>query len=133
MKAETIRLHKKAEKIKEKLKKFGFHNFEHYWYNDGVASGAWEDMSVASDEPDHELYCHWQFVFRSSCSTNKRLHIEAVMPPYEDYFVFELRYYPDIKLHDRKEFMGPVSVFSVQDILEEDLPNLQKYIDYLLK
>jgi hypothetical protein len=43
-----------------------------------------------------------------------------------------LEYYQDIKLHDREGFMGPVSVSSVQDILEQDLTNLQKYIDYLI-
>jgi hypothetical protein len=134
MKAETIRLHKKAEKIQEKLREFNFHHFEHYWYNDGVATGAWEDMSVACDAPEHDTtFCHWQFVFRSSWSTNRRLHIEAVMPPYEDYFTFDLKYFPEVKLHDRDGYWGPVAVSSIQDILEEDLTNLQKFIDYLVK
>jgi hypothetical protein len=134
MKAETIRLHKKAEKIQEKLREFNFHHFEHYWYNDGVASGAWEDLSVACDEPDDAaLLCSWQFGFRSSWSTNRRLHIEAIMPVHEDYFTFDLKYYPDIKLHRRKGSFGPTPVLTVQGILEEDLPNLQKYIDYLVK
>jgi hypothetical protein len=39
----------------------------------------------------------------------------------------------DIELHDRKGYHGPVAVSSIQDILEEDLTNLQKYIDYLVK
>jgi hypothetical protein len=133
MKAETIRLHKKAEKIQEKLREFNFHFFEHYWSNDGVSSGAWEDVSVGCDEPDHEAFCYWQFGFRSSWSTNRRLHLEAIIPVHEDYFVFDLKYYQDIELHDRKGYYGPVSVSSVQGILEEDLTNLQKYIDYLIK
>jgi hypothetical protein len=133
MKAETIRLHKKAEKIQEKLREFNFHEFEHYWYNDGIVSGAWEDMSVACDEPERSSYCFWQFVFRSKMSTNQRLHIEAIMPVHEDYFTFDLKYFPEVKLHDRDGYWGPVAVSSIQDILEEDLINLQKYIDFLVK
>jgi hypothetical protein len=133
MKAETIRLHKKAEKIQEKLREFNFHHFEHMWYTDGMYSGLWKDLSVSMDEPEHDSYCHWQFCFRSSCSNNRRLHLEAIMPVFENYFTFDLRYYPDTELHDRKGFSGPTPVLSVQGILEEDLPNLQKYIDYLIK
>jgi hypothetical protein len=133
MKAETIKLHKKAEEIQEKLREFNFHHFEHYWYNDGIYTGAWEDLSVACDEPDHEPYSYWQFGFRSSWSTNRRVHIKALMPPFENYFVFDLEYYQDIELHDRKGYYGPTAVSSVQGILEKDLTNLQKYIDYLVK
>ena len=132
MKADTIRYFKKAEKIQETLLEFNFHHFEYMWYTDGRYSGCWNDLSVSMDEPDYDHYCYWQFCFRSSWSTNRRLHLEAIVPVGEDYFTFELRYYPDIELHDRKEFMGPGSVLSVQDILEEDLTNLQKYIDYLI-
>ena len=133
MKAETIKYFKKAEKIQETLRKFNFHHFEFMWYTDGRYSGCWKDLSVSMDEPERDAYCHWQFCFRSSWLTNRRLHLEAIMPVFEDYFTFDLRYYQDIELHDRKGFMGPVSVSSVEGILEEDLTNLQKYIDYLVK
>jgi hypothetical protein len=133
MKAETIKLQKKAEKIQEKLREFNFDHFEHMWYSDGRYSGRWKDLSVSLDEPEHDSYCHWQFCFRSKWSTNMRLHIEAIMPVHEDYFTFDLKYYPDIELHDRKGYHGPVAVSSIQDILEEDLPNIQRFIDYLIK
>ena len=133
MKAETIRLFNKAEKIQEQLREFNFHHFEFMWYTDGRYSGCWKDLSVSMDEPEQDAYCHWQFCFRSSWSTNRRLHLEAVVPVFEDYFTFDLRYYKDIELHDRKGYSGPVAVSSIQDILEEDLVNLQKYIDYLVK
>jgi hypothetical protein len=132
MKAETIKYFKKAEKIQETLREFNFHHFEYMWYTDGRYSGCWKDLSVSMDYPDYDHYCYWQFCFRSSWSTNRRVHLEAIVPVGEDYFTFELRYYPDVELHDRKGFMGPASVFSVEDILEEDLINLQKYIDYLI-
>jgi len=132
MKAETIRLFKKAEKIQETLREFNFHHFEYLWYNDGLYSGCWKDMSVSMDEPEHDSYCHWQFTFRSKWSTNKRLHLEAVMPVFEDYFEFDLKYYPEVKLHDREGYSGPTAKLEVCGILEEDLTSLQKHIDYLL-
>jgi hypothetical protein len=133
MKAETIKLHKKSEKIQETLREFNFHHFEYMWYSDGSYIGRWKDLSVSMDEPEHDSYCHWQFTFRSKWSTNTRLHLEAAVSVFEDYFVIDLRYYPDTELHDRKGFSGPTPVLSVQGILEEDLTNLQKYIDYLVK
>jgi hypothetical protein len=133
MNANTIKYFKKAEKIQEKLREFNFHHFEFMWYSDGRYSGCWKDLSVSMDEPEPDSYCYWQFCFRSSWSTNRRLHLKAIMPVFEDYFTFDLEYYQDIKLHDRDGFMGPVSVSSVHDILEEDLTNMQKFIDYLIK
>ena len=133
MKAETIKFIKKAEKIQETLREFNFHHFEYLWYNDGMYSGCWKDMSVSKDEPEQDSYCHWQFTFRSKWSTNRRLHLEAVMPVFEDYFVIDLRYYEDIELHGRKGYSGATSVLSVEGILEEDLHDMQKYIDYLIK
>lgn len=133
MNADTIRYFKKAEKIQETLREFNFHHFEYLWYTDGRYSGCWKDMSVSMDEPEQDSYCHWQFTFRSSWSTDRKLHLEAVMPVFEDYFVFDLRYYRDIQLHDREGYYGPTPVLSVQGILEEDLPDMQKYIDYLIK
>jgi hypothetical protein len=55
------------------------------------------------------------------------------VPVFEDYFVIDLRYYPETELHERKGLFGPTPVLSVQGILEEDLTNMQKYIDYLIK
>jgi hypothetical protein len=133
MKAETIRLFKKAEKIQEQLREFNFHHFEYMWYTDGRYSGCWKDLSVSMDEPEQDAYCHWQFCFRSSWSTNRRLHLEAIVPVFEDYFTFDLRYYKDIELHGKKGYSGAVAVSSVEGMLEEDLTNLQKYIDYLIK
>jgi hypothetical protein len=43
-----------------------------------------------------------------------------------------LRYYPEVKLHDREGYSGPTAKLEVSNIMEEDLINLQKYIDYLL-
>jgi hypothetical protein len=133
MNADTIKYFKKAEKIQETLREFNFHHFEYLWYTDGRYSGCWKDMSISMDEPEQDSYCHWQFTFRSKWSTNRRLHLEAVIPVCEDYFVIDLRYYPETELHERKGFFGPTSVLSVQGILEEDLTNMQKYIDYLIK
>jgi hypothetical protein len=133
MNANTIKYFKKAEKIQEKLREFNFHHFEYMWYTDGRYSGCWKDMSVSMDEPEHDSYCHWQFCFRSSWSTDRKLHLEAVMPVFEDYFVIDLRYYRDIQLHDREGYYGPTPILSVQGILEEDLTNMQKFIDYLIK
>jgi hypothetical protein len=133
MKAETIKYFKKAEKLQETLREFNFHDFVYLWYTDGRYSGYWKDMSVSIDEPEQDSYCHWQFTFRSKWSTNRRLHLEAVMPVFEDYFVIDLRYYEDIELHGRKGYSGATSVLSVEGILEEDLKDMQKYIDYLIK
>jgi hypothetical protein len=133
MNAETIKYFKRAEKLQETLREFNFHHFEYMWYTDGRYSGCWKDLSVSMDEPDYEHCCYWQFTFRSNWSTDRRLHLEAVVPVFEDYFVFDLRYYRDIQLHDREGYYGPTPILSVQGILEEDLPNMQKFIDYLIK
>jgi hypothetical protein len=90
-------------------------------------------MSVASEKPDtEESSTFWQFGFRSQHEKVKRIHLEAIMPVFEDYFTFDLRYYPEVKLHDREGYSGPTAKLEVCGILEEDLTNLQKYIDYLL-
>jgi hypothetical protein len=133
MNANTIKYFKKAEKIQETLREFNFHHFEYMWYTDGRYSGCWKDLSVSMDEPEQDAYCHWQFCFRSKWSTNRRLHLEAVMPVFENYFVIDLRYMQDIELHNRKGYSGAVAVSSVEGILEEDLPNMQNFIDLLVK
>jgi hypothetical protein len=90
-------------------------------------------MSVANEKPDREeSMLFWQFGFKSQHEKIKRIHLEAMTPWTEDYFYFDLRYYPEIELHDRKGYSGPTAKLEVCGILEEDLPNLQKYIDYLL-
>jgi len=90
-------------------------------------------MSVAKEKPDiEESSTFWQFGFKSKNEKFKRLHLEALMPVFEDYFTFELRYYPEIELHDRKGYSGPTAKLEVSNIMEEDLTNMQKYIDYLL-
>ena len=134
MKAETINLHKKAESLKPLLKNAGFKNLEYFWYSDGFYRGNWKDLSVAIDRPEQEkLLSFWEFGFKSVDENHFRVHLEAKMGIGDDYFVFELRYYPEVKLHDREGYLGPNAVLSVENILEEDLTNLQKYIDYLVK
>ena len=133
MSPELIKLTKKVESFREVLKEHGFENLECFWYSDGVYSSNWKDMSVANEKPDIEEHMSlWQFGFKSKNEKFKRLHLEALMPVFEDYFTFELRYYPEVELHDRKYYSGPTAVLSVSNIMEEDLTNLQKYIDYLL-
>jgi len=134
MKAETIKLHKKAESLKPLLEKAGFKKLEYFWYSDGFYRGNWKDMSVAIDRPESEQHdSFWEFGFKSVDENLFRVHLEAKMGIGEDYFVFELRYYPETKLHDREGYLGPTAVFSVENILEEDLDNLHKYIDFLIK
>jgi hypothetical protein len=134
MKAETIKYFKKAEKIQEKLREFNFHHFEYMWYSDGRYFGCWKDMSVAIDRPEREQHdAYWEFGFKSVDENHFRVHLEAKVPIGEDYFRFDLRYYPETELHDREGYLGPTAVLSVENILEEDLTNLQKYIDYLVK
>jgi len=133
MSPELIKIIKKVDSFREVLKEHGFENLECFWYSDGSYSSNWRDMSVANEKPDREeSSTHWQFGFKSKNEKFKRLHLEALMPVFEDYFTFELRYYPEVELHDRKYYSGPTAVLSVSNIMEEDLTNLQKYIDYLL-
>ena len=90
-------------------------------------------MSVANEKPDRdESSTYWQFGFKSQNEKNKRIYIEALMPVFEDYFRFDLKYYPEVELHDREGYSGPTAVLNVSSILEEDLKDMQKYIDYLL-
>lgn len=90
-------------------------------------------MSVANEKPDiEESLTFWQFSFKSRHEKVKRIHLEALMPVFENYFTFDLRYYPEVELHDRKGYSGPTAKLEVCGILEEDLTNLQKYIEYLL-
>lgn len=134
MSPELIKLTKKVDSLREVLKQHGFETLECFWYCDGYYSSNWKDMSVASEKPDIEEHTAlWQFGFKSQNDKNKRIHLEALIPVFEDYFKFELRYYPDVQLHDRKGYMGPVAVLSVSDILERDLTSLEKYIEYLVK
>ena len=133
MSPELIKIIRKVDSFREVLKEHGFENFEYFWYSDGSYSSNWSNMSVANEKPDREeSSTFWQFGFKSKNEKFKRLHLESLMPVFEDYFTFELRYYPEVELHDRKYYSGPTAVLSVSSIMEEDLTNMQKYIDYLL-
>ena len=133
MSPELIKIIKKVDSFREVLKEHSFENLECFWYSDGFFSSNWSNMSVANEKPDREeSSTYWQFGFKSQHEKVKRIHLEALMPVFEDYFTFELRYYPEIELHDRKYYSGPTAVLNVSSIMEEDLTNLQKYIDYLL-
>lgn len=133
MSPELIKIIKKVDSFREVLKEHGFENLECFWYSDGFYSSNWRDMSVANEKPIRgESATFWQFGFKSQNQKTKRIHLEARMPVFEDYFTFELRYYPEVELHDRTYYSGPTAVLSVSNIMEEDLTNLQKYIDYLL-
>lgn len=133
MSPELIKIIKKVDSFREVLKEQGFEKLECFWYSDGFYSSNWRDMSVANEKPDREeSSTYWQFGFKSKNEKFKRLHLEALMPVFENYFTFELRYYPEVELHDRKYYSGPTAVLNVSSIMEEDLTNLQKHIDYLL-
>ena len=133
MSPELIKIIKKVDSFRGILKQHGFENLECFWYSDGFYSSNWRDMSVANEKPDREeSSTYWQFGFKSQHEKVKRIHLEALMPVFENYFTFELRYYPEVELHDRKYYSGPTAVLNVSSIMEEDLTNLQKYIDYLL-
>jgi hypothetical protein len=133
MSPELIKIIKKVDSFRDVLKEHGFENLEYFWYSDGFYSSNWRDMSVSNEKPDRdESSTYWQFGFRSKNEKAKRIHLEAIMPVFEDYFTFELRYYPEVELHDRKGYSGPTAVLNVSSIMEEDLKDMQKYIDYLL-
>ena len=133
MSPELIKLTKKVESFREVLKEHGFENLECFWYSDGIYSSNWSNMSVANEKPDiEERSNYWQFGFRSQHKEIKRIHLEALMVIFDDYFTFDLRYYPEVELHDRKGYSGPTAKLEVSNIMEEDLTNLQKHIDYLL-
>lgn len=133
MSPELIKITKKVDSFREVLKEHGFEKLECFWYSDGRYSSNWSNMSVANEKPDiEETMSFWQFGFKSQHEKFKRIHLEALMPVFEDYFTFDLRYYPEVKLHDREGYSGPTAVLNVSSIMEEDLTNLQKYINYLL-
>lgn len=133
MSPELIKLTKKVDSLRDVLKRHGFENLECFWYSDGSYSSNWRDMSVANEKPDREeSMLLWQFGFKSQNEKNKRIHLEALMPVFEDYFSFDLRFYPQVQLHDREFYSGPTAVLKVSNIMEEDLTDLQKYINYLL-
>lgn len=136
MSPELIKIIKKVDSLREILKQHGFENLEFFWYNDGLYSGNWKDMSVAAERPEPgERIAIWNFGFRSNKEDNKRIKLNAIAsdpPQGDEIFHFELRFYPEVQLHDRHKFYGPTAVLEVSSILERDLKDLQKYINYLL-
>lgn len=133
MSPELIKITKKVDTFREILKQHGFETLECFWYTDGFYSSNWKDMSVANEEPDREYHSNWwQFGFKSQNVKNKRIHLEAIIPIAEDYFTFELRYYPEVILHDEPKYSGPTARLEVSGIQEKHLTDLQKYINYLL-
>ena len=133
MSPELIKYTRKVDSFRESLKKHGFKDLHFFWYSDGTYSSNWKDMSVANEEPDRGYRSNWwQFGFKSQNVKNKRIHLEAIIPIAEDYFTFELRYYPEVRLHDEPEYSGPSARLEVSGIQEKHLTNLQKYINYLL-
>ena len=136
MSPQLIKYTRKVDSLRDILKQHGFENLECFWYNDGIYSGNWKDMSVANEKPDgEETFTLWNFGFRSSIEDNKRIKLNAIAtepPEGDEIFHFELAYYPEVVLHDRHKFYGPSARLEVSGILERDLTNLQKYIDYLV-
>lgn len=133
MSPELIKLTRKVDTFREVLKEHGFENLEFFWYSDGVYNGRWDNMSVANEEPDIEDRSnYWQFGFKSQNVNNKRIYLEAIVPVFEDYFTFDLTYYPEVRLHDEPEYSGPTARLQVSGILEKHLTSLQKYVNYLL-
>ena len=136
MSPQLIKYNRKVDSLRDILKQHGFENLECFWYNDGIYSGNWKDMSVANEKPDgEETFTLWNFGFRSSIEDNKRIKLNAIAtepPEGDEIFHFELAYYPEVVLHDRHKFYGPSARLEVSGILERDLTNLQKYIDYLV-
>lgn len=136
MSLELIRYNRKVDSLRDILKKHGFENLEFFWHNDGIYSGNWKDMSVAMEKPDREeTFTLWNFGFRSSKEDNKRIKLNAIAtepPEGDEIFHLDLAYYPEVVLHDRHKFYGPSARLEVSGILERDLTNLQKYIDYLV-
>lgn len=134
MSPELIIYSKKVDSLRDVLRQHGFETLECFWYTDGFYSSNWKDMSVANEKPadidGHDAF--WQFGFKSQHKEIKRIYLEALMVIFEDYFTFDLRYYPEVELHDRKGYSGPVAKLEVTNIMEEDLTDLQKYINYLL-
>ena len=136
MSPQLIKYTRKVDSLRHILKQHGFENLECFWYIDGFYSGNWKDMSVANEKPDREeTFTLWNFGFRSSIEDNKRIKLNAIAtepPEGDEIFHFELAYYPEVVLHDRHKFYGPSARLEVSGILERDLINLQKYIDYLV-
>ena len=133
MSPELIRYSKKVDSFRGVLKEHGFEKLEFFWYSDGYYNARWIDMSVATEKPDsRERTNFWQFGLKSQNAKNKKIHLEAIVPVFEDYFAFDLRYYPGVVLHDEPEYSGPTAVLQISNILEKHLPNLQKYVNYLL-
>ena len=136
MSPQLIKYTRKVDSLRDILKQHGFENLEFFWYNDGIYSGNWKDMSVANEKPDsEETFTLWKFEFRSTSENNKRIKLRAIAsepPEGDEIFHFELAYYPEVVLHDRHKFYGPSARLEVSCILERDLTNLQKYIDYLV-
>ena len=136
MSPQLIKYNRKVDSLRDILKQHGFENLEFFWHNDGIYSGNWKDMSVAMEEPDsEETFTLWKFEFRSTSENNKRIKLRAISsepPEGDEIFHFELAYYPEVVLHDRHKFYGPSARLEVSCILERDLTNLQKYIDYLV-
>lgn len=133
MSPELIKLTRKVDSFRDVLKEHGFENLECFWYSDGRYTSNWSNMSVANERPDIEEHMSlWQFGFKSQNINNKRIYLEAIMPLFEDYFRFDLTYYPEVRLHDELEYSGPTARLQVSGIQEKHLTSLQKYINYLL-
>jgi hypothetical protein len=129
MSPELIKINKKVDSFRDVLKQHGFEKLECFWYSDGFYSSNWRDMSVANEKPDREeSMSFWQFGFKSQNEKNKRIHLEALMPVFEDYFTFDLRYYPEVKLHEREGYSGPTAKLEICGILEENLIYLKRYL-----
>ena len=136
MSPQLIKYNRKVDSLRDILKQHGFENLEFFWHNDGINSGNWKDMSVSTEKPEGDTtFTLWNFGFKSSAENNKRIKLNAIAsepPEGDEIFHFELTYYPEVVLHDRHKFYGPSARLEVRGILERDLTNLQKYIDYLV-
>jgi hypothetical protein len=119
----------KFESLQSKLQKVlgADLRIHHAWFNDGCSSCGWAQGDLPKPQPDHNAYTDWnpQFTLRGpNYALHGRLDDDGGAP----YWVLDLKIFHKDPLNPRKGFRGPSASTEIQEILEEDLPQIPQFL-----
>lgn len=123
------------ERIKLKIEQYGFTLTEHYWSADGFNTAFWNE----NEEPCMPLEkrtttMNYVPEFCSLNASNKRMHLSGQLGDQcEDFWILNLRYFPETTLNPRGSFMGPVAKLEICQIMKEDIDKIPEFMDKLKK
>ena len=120
-------------RIKLKIEEYGFTLTEHFWSADGFNTAFWnENEEPCTPLEKRTTTMNYVPEFRSRNVNMKRMHLSGKLGDQcEDFWILDLRYFPETTLNPRDGLMGPVAKLEICQIMEEDIDKIPEFMDKL--